>query len=305
MWHQVVQHYLLLRWGVVLLGGNRIVWGMEEEAQKLRRVYYVSDRTGRTAELNGESLLSQFPDFHYQTFRFAFMDSEPKIKQLAGQIAQVIKAGEEPPVIFSTLVDPDLRGALAICGAPIIDLYEKFLSPLKRILDSPNALKVGASHEGFELPEASDYQRRSKALEFSLTHDDGLRPSHYDKADVIVVGVSRSAKTPICLYLAMHFFVRAANFPLAGEDLENELLPVFLRDKKDKVVGLHINPERLHEIRQKRRPDSPYASLQNCRNEVRRANEIFKISGVPIYDTSTTSVEEIAVQIVKSMDLLR
>ncbi len=270
----------------------------------LRQVYYVSDRTGRTAELNGESLMSQFPGIQYQTHRFAFMDNEDKVQELASDIARNIEQGEEPPVIFSTLVETPLRDLLAASGAPVIDLYETFLSPLKKILHSPNATKVGAGHQGFELREASDYQRRTKALDFSLAHDDGLRPNHYDNADVIVVGVSRSAKTPICLYLAMHFFVRAANFPLTGEDLDGEQLPSFLRDKKERVVGLHINPERLHAIRQKRRPDSPYSALQTCRQEVRRADEIFKLSGVPIYDTSTTSVEEIAVQIVKKMDLL-
>ncbi len=271
----------------------------------IRNVYYVSDRTARTAELNGESLLSQFPAFRYQTHRFAFMDNKDKIGKLVRVIRRGVERGEEPPVIFSTLVKSDLRDLLATSGAPIIDLFDMFLSPLKEILHSPTASKVGASHEGFELREASDYQRRSKALDFTLAHDDGLRPDHYDKADVIVVGVSRSAKTPICLYLAMHFFVRAANFPLTGEDLDREGLPPFIRDKKDKVVGLHIDPQRLHAIRQKRRPDSPYASLQTCRSEVRRADEIFKISGVPIYDISTTSVEEIAVEIVKRMDLLR
>ena len=276
----------------------------DRENKTLRRVYYVSDRTARTAELNGESLLSQFPGFQYQTSRFAFMDNEEKVSRLASDIKRQIKTGEEPPVIFSTLVEPRLRHLLAKSGAPIIDLYETFMSPLKQIIHSPNASRVGVAHEDFELQEASDYQRRTKALDFTLAHDDGLRPNHYDEADVIVVGVSRSAKTPICLYLAMHFFVRAANFPLTGEDLDGEQLPPFLRDKKDRVVGLHINPERLHAIRQKRRPDSPYASLQTCRQEVRRADEIFKISGVPIYDTSTTSVEEIAVQIVRKMDLL-
>jgi [pyruvate, water dikinase]-phosphate phosphotransferase / [pyruvate, water dikinase] kinase len=270
----------------------------------VRSVYYVSDRTARTAELNAESLLSQFPNFRYETHRFAFMDNEDKMRKLVRTIKQQIEKGEEPPVIFSTLVQTNLRQILATGGAPIIDLYETFLSPLKEILHSPTALRVGVTHEDFELREASDYQRRSKALDFTLAHDDGLRPTHYDEADVIIVGVSRSAKTPVCLYLAMNFFVRAANFPLTGEDLDGEQLPSFLRDKKDKIVGLHIDPQRLATIRQKRRPDSPYASLQTCRQEVRRADEIFKISGVPIYDSSTTSVEEIAVDIVKQMDLL-
>ncbi len=277
---------------------------MEQESRKKRQVYFVSDRTARTAELNGESLLSQFPGFQYDTRRFAFMDSRKKIARLVRTINRLVAQGEEHPVIFSTLVKPDLRELLASSGAPVIDLYDSFLSPLKKILHSPTASRVGVTHQDFELQEASDYQRRSKALDFSLAHDDGLRPDHYDKADVIVVGVSRSAKTPICLYLAMHFFVRAANFPLTGEDLEAEQLPAFLRDKKERVVGLHINPERLHAIRQKRRPDSPYASLQTCRKEVRRADEIFRISGVPIYDISTTSVEEVAVEIVRRLDLL-
>ena len=154
---------------------------MSETSDKsnLRQVYYVSDRTARTAELNGESLLSQFPGIQYQTHRFAFMDNEDKVRELANNIARAIKAGEEPPVIFSTLVEAPLRDLLAASGAPIIDLYETFLSPLKKILHSPNATKVGAGHEGFELREASDYQRRTKALDFTLAHDDGLRPNHY------------------------------------------------------------------------------------------------------------------------------
>ena len=275
----------------------------QSKHEAVRKVYYVSDRTSRTAELNGESLLSQFPHFRYETHRFAFMD-EDKTGKLVRVIKRLVARGEEPPVIFSTLVQKNLRDQLIASGAPVIDLYDTFLSPLKKILHSPTASRVGATHEDFQLRDASDYQRRSHALDFTLAHDDGLRPNHYDEADVIIVGVSRSAKTPICLYLAMHFFVRAANFPLTGEDLDGEQLPTFLRDKKEKLVGLHIDPSRLHAIRQKRRPDSPYASLQTCRQEVRRADEIFKISGLPIYDISTTSVEEIAVAIVKQMDLL-
>ena len=274
-----------------------------KEPQK-RAIYYVSDRTARTAELNGESLLSQFPDFSYETHRFAFIDTPSKVKRLVRSIEQKTALGEQTPVIFSTLVEPELRQLLAASGAPIIDLYETFLSPLKKILHQSTSVRVGAAHEDFQLREASDYQRRSQALDFSLSHDDGLRPKHYDEADVIIVGVSRSAKTPISLYLAMHFFVRAANFPLTGEDLDAEQLPAFLRDKTEKIIGLHIDPARLHAIRQKRRPDSPYSSLRTCQKEVRQADEIFKISGVPIHDTSTTSVEEIAVQIVKKLDLL-
>ena len=266
-------------------------------------VYYVSDRTSRTAELNGESLLSQFPGFHYETRRFAFMD-ENRIGKLVRVIKRHVGKGEEPPIIFSTLVRPELRRLLRESGAPIIDLYESFLPTLEKILHRSTSSRVGVSHEDFELREASNYQRRSQALDFSLAHDDGLRPDHYDRADVIVVGVSRSAKTPVCLYLAMNFSVRAANFPLTGEDLDREQLPPFLQERRDRVVGLHIDPQRLHAIRQKRRPDSPYASLATCRREVRRADEIFKISGVPVYDISTTSVEEIAVEIVRKMDLL-
>jgi regulator of PEP synthase PpsR (kinase-PPPase family) len=270
---------------------------------QVRHIYYVSDRTAKTAELNGESLLSQFPSLNYQVYRVPFADKR-KISALVEAIKSRIESGEEPPLIFSTLVDERMRNLLASSGAFMFDIFGDFITGLEKALGSSSNHRIGVAHEDFEERESSDYQRRFQALDFTLSHDDGLHPRHYDQAEVIVVGVSRSAKTPVCLYLAMNFFVRAANFPLAGDDLENETLPDFLRNKREKVVGLHISPERLRAIREKRRPGSEYSSLRNCRRETRLADEIFRLSKIPVYDSSTTSVEEIAVAIVRDLKLL-
>jgi len=270
----------------------------------VRHIYYISDRTGKTSELLGESLLSQFPSLPHEATRLAFAGMDD-IERLRREIDMRIERGEEPPIIFSTLVDGDLRQCLKDSGAVMFDIYDSYLKKLQDAFHSRPRFRVGVAHEAFEERESSEYQRRAAALDFTLAHDDGLHPGHYDKADVIVVGVSRSAKTPVCLYLAMNFFVKAANFPLAGEYLDNETLPAFLRSKKERVAGLHISPERLHAIREKRRPGSKYSSLLNCRQEVRRADEIFRLDKIPVYDSSTTSIEEISVAIVRDFNLLK
>jgi regulator of PEP synthase PpsR (kinase-PPPase family) len=135
--------------------------------------------------------------------------------------------------------------------------------------------------------------------------DDGVNPDAYDQADLILVGVSRSGKTPTCVYLAMHFGLYCANYPLTEDDYLDDGLPSTLGKYRDRLVGLTIDARRLHEIRQKRRPDSEYARLDQCQIEVRRAEDLFRHCGILMADTSGISVEEIATTLLQKTGLRR
>ncbi len=148
------------------------------------------------------------------------------------------------------------------------------------------------------------YHRRINAMNYALTHDDGIS-INYDKADVILVAVSRAGKTPTCVYLALHYGVSAANYPLTEEDLVHDRLPERLRAHRSKLFGLTIDPVRLQQIRQERRPDSRYAKLETCRSEVSAAEALFRAERVPVLSTTHTSIEEIASKVMSTLDIHR
>ena len=135
----------------------------------------------------------------------------------------------------------------------------------------------------------------------ALAHDDGQSNRNLEEADVILVGVSRSGKTPTSLYLSMQYGLKAANCPLIPEDFERQQLPPALLPHKKKIFGLSIQPERLSEIRNERRPNSRYASLDNCRMEVSEAEAMMRRAGIRWLSTTTKSIEEIATTILQEI----
>ncbi len=255
-----------------------------------RPVFYVSDGTGITAETIGHSLLTQFNGVEFDTRRIAFVDSVEKAESAVAEIRRAGELAGMRPVVVNTVVDPDLNSLLAESGALMLDLFAPFISPLEQELGVRREARVGRAHG---LVDFAAYEQRINATNYALTHDDGM-DIHYDDADVILVGVSRSGKTPTCLYMALHYGVKAANYPLTEEDLEGAGMPRRLQRHRGKLFGLTIDPVRLHQIRSERKPNSRYATLETCRREVAAAEALFRQEGVPALSTTHTSIEEIA-----------
>jgi regulator of PEP synthase PpsR (kinase-PPPase family) len=211
-----------------------------------------------------------------------------------------VKPTASRPVIFSTLVDTDVNAVVRQADAMFIDLFSTFVEPLEQEFGVKSTHTVGRSHTA---ADSAQYKRRIEAINFSLAHDDGQSNKGLVSADVILVGVSRSGKTPTSLYLAMQHGIKAANYPLIPEDFERDRLPDTLYQFKHKLFGLSIAPERLSEVRNERRPNSRYASLENCRYEVAEAERMMKREGIRWSSSTTKSIEEIAATILHELQL--
>ncbi len=268
-----------------------------------RTIFFVSDGTGLTAEMLGQSLLSQFEskvDFERRTF--SYIDSLEKAQQVRDEIDHCAKSEGEAPIIFDTLVDPQVRDTVGGANGVMMDVFQTFLNPLEKALGTESAYSVGNSHA---VRPDRGYDARIDAVNFALDNDDGARIRYYDQADIIVVGVSRCGKTPTCLYLAMQFGLKAANYPLTEEDLDSPQLPSLLKKHKSKLFGLTIDPIRLQAIREQRRPGSRYASPHQCHFEVGEVEAMFRREGVPHIATTDQSVEEISSQVLTMTGLKR
>lgn len=270
--------------------------------QPQRTAFFVSDGTGITAEMLGHSLLTQFDgiDFHHITI--PFVDTIEKALACIDRIGENARTSNTRPLVFTTLVNEEIRNAIHKSDAFVLDFFERFLDPLEAELGVKSAHTVGRSHSAMDIKE---YQNRIEAVNFSLAHDDGISARDLGKADVILVGVSRSGKTPTCLYLAMQFGIKAANYPLIPEDFERKKLPGPVDMHRSKLYGLSIAPERLREIRNERRPESRYATLENCRYEINQAERMMEREGIRWLSSTTKSIEEIATTIMQDMKLER
>lgn len=256
------------------------------------RVYFVSDHTGITAEMLGRSLLSRFEGLEARTITRAFIDSAAKARALTGEI----DALEEPPLVVSSIALPDVRTEVKQADALVLDLFEPFLERLEAFLQRAPSERAGTFHG---LRDLARYQARIDAVEYALGTDDGLGTSRYDTADVILLGVSRVGKTPTCLYLAMHYGVYAANYPIDADDLGHFDMPKSLQPFAGRLYGLTIDPIRLQHIRQARRGRSDYATLERCRRELSGTEALFRQYGLPCANVTTLSVEEIAAGIMQ------
>jgi regulator of PEP synthase PpsR (kinase-PPPase family) len=266
-----------------------------------RTVFFVSDRTGITAEILGRTLLTQFPDVEFHRHTLPFVDTVEKARTTLKEINDVARKEGRRPIVISTLVNDDVRDVILTADAFCIDLFAGFICKLESELGMESSHALGLSHGiGDELA----YQKRIDAINYALSHDDGLITANYHLADVILTGVSRTGKTPTCLYLAMQYGIRAANYPLTPDDFGRGDLPKPLQPHRERLYGLTINPERLARIRNERKPGSSYASLENCRKEIDSAGVIMKTAGLHILDTTTKSVEEIAISILHETGLM-
>ncbi len=261
-------------------------------------VFLVSDSTGITAERLAQSLLTQFQEVSFDIRTLRYIDSSDKVADVCRQIDQVAQQSKYRPIVISTLVSGQLRARLQEAEAHVLDVMGAFLTPLEEILGKQAVPSVGLTHgQG----QQDTYKQRMDAVTYALLHDDGGVQSHYDRADIILVGVSRSGKTPTSVYLAMQYGLYVANYPLVDDDLDSGELPAVLRAHHDKLFALTILPERLHNIREERRRGSEYASLAQCQHEVRQAEALFRRQHLPMCDVSRLSVEEIATRILQQL----
>lgn len=267
----------------------------------MRQIFIVSDGTAITAETLAHSIMTQFPDLKYHQTRIPFVNTVEKAIDTAERINAVQKEEGTRPIIFTTFVDPDImRSFNELVNGHIIDLFRKFVGPLETELGMKSAHSVGQTHK---IRNDEKYNRRIAAIDYTLTHDDGQTNRGLDEADVILVGVSRSGKTPTSLFLAMQFGIKVANYPLIPEDFERGSLPEALLPLRSKLFGLSISPERLSEIRNERRPGSRYASLANCTTEIDDAEALMRREGIRWLNSTTKSIEEISATIMSELGL--
>ena len=260
-------------------------------------VFFVSDGTGITAETFGHAVLSQF-DMRFRQVRLPFIDTIDKARDAARKINEAFNADRQRPIVFSTLVKPDLSALIRTASGMHMDLIQTFVAPLEQELGVKSTHTIGRSHN---IVDSQEYKARIEAINYSLTHDDGQSHKNLTSADIILVGVSRSGKTPTSLYLAMQYGIKAANYPLIPDDFERGKLPSSLPEFRDKIFGLSITPERLSEIRHERRAGSKYASIENCRYEVNEAELMMKREGIRWLSSTTKSIEEIATTILQEI----
>jgi regulator of PEP synthase PpsR (kinase-PPPase family) len=272
---------------------------MDTPDRPRRPIFYISDGTGITAETIGHSVLTQFEGVDFDAVRIPFVDD---LEQAHAAVARIRNAQAHygaRPIVINTVVDPRLSEVLQGSGALMLDVFAPFIVPLERELDCKRSSRVGQAHG---MVDFAQYEQRINATNYALTHDDGVDVNYVD-AEVILVGVSRSGKTPTCLYLALHYGVRAANYPLTPEDMESDELPPRLRPHRRKLFALTIDPVRLQQVRQQRRPNSRYATIEQCRTEVARAEALFRRENMHVLSTTNTSIEEIASKVMAAVGL--
>ena len=273
----------------------------QQHDKNWRPVFIVSDGTAITAETLAHSVMTQFPDLVYDQQRIPFIDTPEKAHQVAKRIERTLNETGVRPLVFSTFVDPEIsKEFLKTAPGFQVELFRSFVGPMERELGMKSTHTVGATHK---IRNEERYNKRIAAIDYTLTHDDGQTNRGLDQAEVILVGVSRSGKTPTSLFLAMQFGIKVANYPLIPEDFDRGELPPALEPLRDKLFGLSIKPERLSEIRNERRPGSHYASIENCRKEIEDAEELMRRNGSEWLNSTTKSIDEIAATIIAKQHL--
>ncbi len=264
---------------------------------KPRLVFIVSDGTGITAETFSQSILAQF-ELPFRQIRLPFIDTVDKAHQAVREINEYAQKSGQQPIVFTTLVNPEVNQIVTGAKGLMMDMFQTFISPLEQALGVQSNHAIGRFHNN---ADTDSYKNRIEAINFSLAHDDGQSNQNLADADVILVGVSRSGKTPTSLYLAMQYGLKSANYPLIPDDFERSQMPVDIQPYRKKLFGLTIDPMRLSEIRNERRPGSNYAKIENCRYEVSEAEAMMRKNNIPWLSTTNKSIEEIATTILQEI----
>ncbi len=263
-------------------------------------IFFVSNATGITVETLGRSLLYQFAATRFKSWSFRFIDTEAKVRELVEKINQQADMTGLRPIVLSTLADTRLRHLLTQSRGIYLDVFDRFIAPIEQVLGYAASPGTKQTHG---IIDDSYYRERIEAVNFSLNTDDGVRARDYDQADVILAGASRTGKTPTSLYLAIHYGLKAANYPIVDEELDTLSLPSPLQPYRHKLFGLIITPERLQQIRAQRRPDSDYASLSRCQYEIRQTRAMFEQQDIRWFDVSSMSIEEVASNVMDALNI--
>lgn len=275
---------------------------MSESKEIKRSVFFISDGTAITAETLGHSLLAQFPHVDFDIHIIPYISSEEAATSVVEQINRRAELDGELPLVFDTLVDPLVRDIINTANGVNLDVFEGLISKLSEVLGTAPTTLVGQTHA---VTDSESYKARIDAVHFALDNDDGARTRHYDKADLILIGVSRSGKTPTSIYLSLQFGIRVANYPLTEEDLDDNRLPAVLKEHKHKLFGLMIDAERLVAIRTERKANSRYASYSQCQMELRAVEGIYISEGIKYLNVSEMSIEEISTRVLQMTGLKR
>jgi len=261
-----------------------------------RTVFFVSESTGITAETMGHSLLSQFPHLDFTYLQRPYINTLEKAQELVNEISQVCKEQGFKPLVFATMPELDVNTILENADCHYYEIFENFIDKIGHDLHTTPTRESGLSHG---LVNEKTYDARIDALNYTLKHDDAMLLKTLGDADVIIVGVSRSGKTPTSLYLALKYGIKAANYPITDSDFDVHALPQVLLDNRDKLFATTIEAKRLREIREKRRPNSKYASIHTCISEIKKAQQLYDKYELNPMDVTHQSIEELSAQIVR------
>ncbi len=266
---------------------------------KSKDIYYISDSTGILITNMGESLICQFPEISFHEEKFPYIRT---VKDAKKTLEYILKQSlGRRPIIFSTIMDMEVRDIFRSPEVEFFDAFDFFLDPLEACLEA-KALRVpGFSRHGDDVTMS----KRVDAIHYSLDHDDGSRDDEFEEADVILLGVSRAGKTPVCVYLATQMGLKAANFPLTSEYLSRSKMPDSVMSNLKRAVALTTTPELLRGMREKRYPNSTYAKLTTCIDEIQQAEQLFKRHRVPIISSAGKSIEEVATQVTQEIGLAK
>ncbi|WP_172562643.1 posphoenolpyruvate synthetase regulatory kinase/phosphorylase PpsR [Vibrio furnissii] len=274
---------------------------MEIDCQS-RDVFYVSDGTAITCETLGHVVLGQF-SFVPNEKTFPFVETDDKLSDLIKQIEHSFQRSGVRPLVFFSIVIPEFRTRLLNAPAHCYDVLESIVQRVKDDIQMEPTPKLQRSRSVGK--DSNTYFDRIAAIEYTLAHDDGISTKGLDQADVVLLGVSRSGKTPTSLYMAMQFGLRVVNYPFIADDIRAlKLLPEF-EIHRHKLFGLTIDPERLTEIRENRLSGSDYASTEQCQTELATVEALFRREAIPYINTSSLSVEEISTRILEKAGLKR
>lgn len=262
-------------------------------------VYYLSGNTGILAEDLGKALLCQFPEISFNTEKIPFIRTEEDAIKAIEIILS--KSTGRFPIVISTVMNKALIEILDVPEVEFFNVCDKYLERLEDILEAKPIRISGTSRNLDDFTMGT----RVSAIQYCIAHDDGSLIKDYDEAEVILLGVSRSGKTPISVYLATQMGIKAANYPLVAEDLNAYRLPSAIIRNKARAIGLSTTPETLHFVREKRYKGSTYARKNTCANELNQANQIFLNYNIPIIVSDGRSIEETATQVAQQLSLKR
>lgn len=267
----------------------------------MRAAFYISDGTAITSEVFGHALLSLFP-IEFDHITIPFVETKQHALEVVDQIKKAFERTGQRPLVFYTMVNVDVGHIIKHSVGINYNFLDQFVAPLEKVIGVPSKPEKHRTHSMHE----KTYDIRIEAVNYALANDDGSNLKDYEEADIILVGVSRSGKTPVSLYLALQYGIKAANYPFTEEDMGDILkLPPVLRRFKKKLFGLTISANRLHAIRSERRANSRYASMPQCRMELREVENLYRKEMLPFLNSTKFSVEEISAKILAQTGLKR